>query len=80
MTPSKTVFEERYSDDSGIEYSVTYDFNKGNPVIKMEHVGDIEIPVSKADWFIECLTKIKKIEQDRLLELREEQRQRERID
>lgn len=53
--PQKIYFEQRYSDDSGIEYGVRYENNKGVHTIEIESVDTISIPLDKIDWVIECI-------------------------
>lgn len=60
---SKMVWEIRYSDDSGVEYGISYDSNKktneGVGAIIFESIDTTEFPQSKIDWLIDCLQKIK---------------------
>ena len=58
--PSRIDFEERYSDDSGVEFAVRYirdemSVTGDKGVIGFEHVDKIEFPVSKLDWLIKKL-------------------------
>ena len=54
---------QRYSDDSGIQYAVSYDaidlHYDGCPAIKMQAVNTAEFPISQLDWLIACLCKIR---------------------
>jgi hypothetical protein len=64
VKPTKMSFEERYSDDSGDEFAVRCDTTKTCVngeigVVEFEHIGEIDFPLSKLDWIIDCLQKIK---------------------
>ena len=59
---SSLSFEKYYSDDSGIEYAVRYIERPSktyDPVIEIEHIDKIQLPVVKIDWLIDSLKKIK---------------------
>ena len=64
ISPQKIEWEQRYSDDSGVQYAVRYDavnmHYDGCPVIKFEAVDKAEFPITQLDWIISCLCKIKK--------------------
>ena len=64
IKPAIISFEQMYSDDSGVEFSVAYyasetDYKGGTGVIKFESCGDVRFPIKKIDWLIECLQKIR---------------------
>jgi len=57
-TITKIAYEKRYSDDSGVEFSVAYDATQSEP-IRLEHINAIEFPIEQLDWLIETLQDIK---------------------
>jgi len=64
MKPTKIAYEEFYSDNSGVEFAVRFDAtqtaNDGSQgIIEIEHINKIDFPVSKIDWLIYCLQRIK---------------------
>jgi len=63
VVPNKISFEIPYSDGSGIEFAVRYKAEVSRlgyiPYIEIEGVDDVQFPVEKLDWLIECLTYIK---------------------
>ena len=58
-TPTKIAFEERYSDDSGVEFAVCFDSSKKLGELKFECVNTVEFPADRLDWIIECLNYIR---------------------
>lgn len=63
-TPQKIAWEERYGDDSGVEYAVRYDATRSNmcdggPVVTIEHMENVDWPLARLDWLIQCLTQIR---------------------
>ncbi len=54
--PTKIAFEQRYPDDSGVEFAVRLDGNE----IEFKHVNEISFPCEEIDWLIACLQRIKK--------------------
>lgn len=59
ITPTKIAFEERYSDDSGVEFAVCFDSSKQREELKFECVNTVEFPADRLDWIIDCLTYIR---------------------
>lgn len=60
IIPTEISFEEQYSDDSGVEYAVYYEENKGNPRISLlSQSAETSFGFDKIDWFIERLQRIK---------------------
>lgn len=55
MRPTSMSFEQRYSDDSGVEYAVRLHNNE----IEFESIGCIRFPLEEIVWLIECLQVIK---------------------
>ena len=56
MKATKLAFEKRYSDDSGVEFSVRLN----EMLIEFEgHDGDAAFPSYEIDWLIAALTRIK---------------------
>ncbi len=64
MKAQKIAWEQRYSDDSGVEFAVRYDatkphYNDASATIELEAINAVSFPASRLDWLIECLTRIK---------------------
>lgn len=64
MKAQKLAWEQRYSDDSGVEYGVSYDVTKyssngGAGKIEFHCINSVDFPIEKLDWLIECLTRVK---------------------
>lgn len=65
MKPDRLTYQEKYSDGSEVEFEVAYSSEeylhdksiKG--VIKSTHLDDVEFPITKLDWLIECLQRVK---------------------
>lgn len=58
-------FMQRYDDDSGVQFGVYYDRAKSDREIKIEHIESaVEIPKEKLPWLIECLEKIRGIDDE----------------
>lgn len=57
--PTKIAFEQRYSDDSGVEFAVRFDSVRGE--IQFEAVNQVEFPADELDWIIEALEAIRLI-------------------
>jgi len=55
---SSIAFEQRYADDSGVEFAVKY-HNYAEPCIEFQHINSITFPLEKLDWIINCLLKIR---------------------
>jgi hypothetical protein len=55
MKPTIIGFEQRYSDDSGVEFAVRLD----SGTIEFEHINDVDFPLCELDWLIECLMNIR---------------------
>jgi hypothetical protein len=61
--PQKISWEKRYSDDSGVQYAVRFDATKANhedggPVIEIECIDSVSLPLSMLDWLMDCLKEI----------------------
>ena len=60
---TKMAWEEKYSDDSGVAFAVRFDAaestNEGLGAIEFECVDKASFPLTKIDWLIDCLQKIK---------------------
>lgn len=65
MKANRLTYHERYDDDSGVEFGVTY---KDDPyihdtdirgVIILEHVDTVAFPITQLDWLIECLERVR---------------------
>lgn len=69
MKMNRMVYAERYSDGSDIEFQVEYvcepylHDNSIDGVINITHLDTITFPITKLDWLIECLQRIKANEQ-----------------
>ena len=64
VAAQKIAFEQRYSDDSGVEYAVRYDTTQGNnrtagPTIVIEAINTVCFPIEELDWLIACLDRIR---------------------
>lgn len=64
--PTKLAFEERYDDDSGVEFAVSFNghevhSNGCQGVVEFEHAGVTSFPVDRLDWLIERLVAIKEL-------------------
>jgi len=64
IKPAIISFEQMYSDDSGVEFGVSYyagetDYKGGTGVVIFNSIGDVHFPIKKIDWLIACLNKIK---------------------
>jgi hypothetical protein len=55
LMATKIAFEQRYSDDSGVEFGVRLDGGE----IEFECVQKVSFPVAKLDWLIAALKRIK---------------------
>ena len=65
MKADRLTYHEKYSDGSDVEFAVTYE-NKPylhdeeiQGVITIEHIEEIDFPITKVDWLIECLERIR---------------------
>ena len=63
LCPQKMAWEQRYSDDSGVQYAVRYDaidtHYDGCAKIQIAAVDSADFPVTQLDWIIACLCKIR---------------------
>ncbi len=63
LCPQRISWEQRYSDDSGVQYAVRYDevdkHYDGCAKIQIVAVDSAEFPVTQLDWLIACLCKIR---------------------
>jgi hypothetical protein len=59
MTRAKITFEEPYSDNSGIEFSVTYEKRLQGKEIRLHHGKDVYFPIETLDWLIDKLQRIR---------------------
>jgi len=57
--PTKIAFERRYSDDSGVEFGVSFDASKSREELQFDCVNKVCFPVSELDWIIDCLVYIR---------------------
>lgn len=55
---TKMAFEVKYSDDSGIEFSVGLDGDAYEEEIKLKHVEEITFPLNRLEWLRACLDRI----------------------
>lgn len=70
MTPSIACFALPYKDDSGIEYSVTYNPNKpGDELSIMAHGSTASFPLSRLEWLRDALNEVASYERQRQREL-----------
>jgi hypothetical protein len=58
MKATKLAFEERYCDDSGIEFAVRFDANDDDGAIEFERINKVDFPIGRLSWLIECLRRI----------------------
>ena len=56
---TRIAFEQRYSDDSGVEFGVSYSADSFDNAITFERIGEVSFPADELDWLIECLTQIR---------------------
>jgi hypothetical protein len=61
MNPTKIAYEQRYSDDSGVEYGVRFDANRITREIEIESIDTVEFPADQIDWLIDSLCSIRTI-------------------
>lgn len=63
LCPQKMAWEQRYSDDSGVQYAVRYDavdtHYDGCAKIQIAATDSAELPITQLDWLIACLCKIR---------------------
>lgn len=59
IKPQKISFEDKYSDDSGVEFGVAFDDLKLDDEITFERIDKVSFPMSRLDWLIDCLIYIK---------------------
>jgi hypothetical protein len=59
LKATKIAFERRYSDDSGVEFGVSYSTEPWPGQIQFECVGKVQFPVQELDWLIACLQRIR---------------------
>jgi hypothetical protein len=59
IKPTKLAFEDRYGDDSGVQYGVTFDAGNLGNEIAFESVDKVRFPVERLDWLIERLSYIR---------------------
>ena len=63
LGPQRISWEQRYSDYSGVEYAVRYDavdvHYDGCAKIQFEAINSAEFPITKLDWLISCLCRIR---------------------
>ena len=60
VAPEKGEWSIKYSDESGVEYGISYDAammdsNGENGVVLIESVYVVEWPLGKIDWLVERL-------------------------
>lgn len=55
---TKISFEQRYLDDSGVEFAVRFDGNDHDNQIEFERVNTIQFPLAQLEWLICCLQRI----------------------
>lgn len=66
VAPDKMAFEQRFSDDSGVERSVSYDASKYGREIEIADCSrEAEFPADRIDWLIDALQEIKKSHESR---------------
>jgi hypothetical protein len=56
---TKLAFERRYSDDSGVEFGVSYSAEPYPGQIEFECIGKVQFPLQELDWLIACLQRIR---------------------
>ena len=63
LCPQKMAWEQRFSDDSGVQYAVRYDAVEkhydGCAAIQITSIDTAIFPVTELDWLIACLIKIR---------------------
>jgi hypothetical protein len=61
MKATSISFEQRYSDDSGVEFAVRLRPGRGDPYpqIEFERIDTAAFPADKIDWLIGCLERIR---------------------
>jgi hypothetical protein len=65
MKADRLTYRKMYSDGSDVEFEVAYinepylHDKKIQGFVKIEHVDDLVIPITKLNWLIECLSRIK---------------------
>lgn len=57
LKPSRLYFEQRYGDNSGVEFAVRY-YGVDNR-IEFDSLGEVSFPIEELDWLIACLTRIR---------------------
>lgn len=55
---TKLAFEERYLDDSGIEFAVRVDMTENDYELEFERVGKVQFPIKKIGFIRAALAKI----------------------
>lgn len=55
MKATSIAFEQRYSDGSGVEFSVRL----ADREIEFEHINEVCFPIEEIDWLIDALQRIK---------------------
>jgi hypothetical protein len=58
MKAQKMSFEQRYGDDSGVEFGVAYDARSMTITLTSTGSERISFPVSEIDWFVEALREV----------------------
>lgn len=65
MKPDRLTYHEKYSDGSSVEFGVTYHKEpylhdkKIIGYVDITHIDTATFPITKLDWLIECLQRIK---------------------
>lgn len=63
LCPQRMAWEQRYSDDSGVQYAVRYDAVDTHydvcAKIQIAAVDSADFPITQLDWLIACLCKIR---------------------
>ena len=63
LCPQRMAWDQKYSDDSGVQYSVCYDavdtHYDGCAKIQIKAVNSVDLPITQLDWLISCLYKIR---------------------
>lgn len=57
MKATALAIEDRYSDDSGVEFAVRYDARKG--IVEFHHVNAVDFPIDRLSWLIDALYRVK---------------------
>lgn len=61
QAPTLIGFERMYSDNSGVEFGITYDARRGyGHEIEIKRIGEIDWPADEIDWLISALTEIRR--------------------